>query len=234
MDGTLVTQPKYAFWLEGYEWGVENHGVDPDVEVLQRPRLRGRGGTPNWTRPSDSLWRVWRAVRRKRRRLCRPLKGRGAVSIRGSAAWARPATNHPHPTTIRWPTKTTFGQPPEGRWQGNPQDDCLFCKIVAGTIPATIVRQTDTTVAFRDINPQAPTHVLIIPKAHYKNAAALAEADPALTADVLREAQAVADEEKLDGYRPRVQHRQRRRPDGLARARPRARRRDGLDDWPPG
>ncbi|WP_413757158.1 S41 family peptidase [Streptomyces sp. MMBL 11-3] len=38
VDGTLVTQPKYAFWLEGYEWGVENHGVDPDVEVVQTPQ----------------------------------------------------------------------------------------------------------------------------------------------------------------------------------------------------
>ncbi|MEU9335883.1 S41 family peptidase [Streptomyces sp. NPDC048290] len=38
VDGTLITQPKYAFWLEGYEWGVENHGVDPDVEILQRPQ----------------------------------------------------------------------------------------------------------------------------------------------------------------------------------------------------
>ncbi|MEU7716770.1 S41 family peptidase [Streptomyces tibetensis] len=38
VDGTLVTQPKYAFWLEGYEWGVENHGVDPDVEIVQRPQ----------------------------------------------------------------------------------------------------------------------------------------------------------------------------------------------------
>ncbi|GGV64724.1 histidine triad nucleotide-binding protein [Streptomyces massasporeus] len=84
---------------------------------------------------------------------------------------------------------------------GEPQEDCLFCKIVAGTIPATIVRQTETTVAFRDINPQAPTHVLVIPKAHYENAAALAAADPDLTADVVREAQAVADEEKLDSFR---------------------------------
>ena len=57
---------------------------------------------------------------------------------------------------------------------GEPQDDCLFCRIVAGHVPATIVRETDTTVAFRDINPQAPTHVLVIPKAHYENAAALA------------------------------------------------------------
>ncbi|MFF3656949.1 S41 family peptidase [Streptomyces olivochromogenes] len=38
VDGTLVTQPKYAFWLDGYEWGVENHGVDPDVEVVQTPQ----------------------------------------------------------------------------------------------------------------------------------------------------------------------------------------------------
>ena len=43
VDGTLVTQPKYAFWLEGYGWGVENHGVDPDVEVVHDPR-RPRGG----------------------------------------------------------------------------------------------------------------------------------------------------------------------------------------------
>ncbi|GAT80351.1 peptidase S41 [Streptomyces sp. F-3] len=38
VDGTLITQPKYAFWLEGYGWGVENHGVEPDVEVVQRPQ----------------------------------------------------------------------------------------------------------------------------------------------------------------------------------------------------
>ncbi|GAA2432256.1 S41 family peptidase [Streptomyces glaucus] len=43
VDGTLVTQPKYAFWLEGYEWGVENHGVDPDVEVVQRPQDHAAG-----------------------------------------------------------------------------------------------------------------------------------------------------------------------------------------------
>jgi histidine triad (HIT) family protein len=84
---------------------------------------------------------------------------------------------------------------------GEPQDDCLFCKIVEGHVPATIVRETETTVAFRDINPQAPTHVLVIPKAHYKNAAELAAADPQLAADILREAKAVADEEKVESYR---------------------------------
>ncbi|MFC5957985.1 histidine triad nucleotide-binding protein [Streptomyces pratens] len=84
---------------------------------------------------------------------------------------------------------------------GEPQDDCLFCKIVAGQTPATIVRETDTTVAFRDINPQAPTHVLVIPKVHYKDAAALAAAVPEIAADVLREAQAVADQEQLESHR---------------------------------
>nr|WP_203634066.1 histidine triad nucleotide-binding protein [Streptomyces sp. SID10815] len=77
----------------------------------------------------------------------------------------------------------------------------MFCNIVAGKIPATVVRETETTLAFRDINPQAPTHVLVIPKAHYQDAAALAAGAPQLVADVLCETQAVADEEKLDSYR---------------------------------
>ncbi len=46
VDGTLVTQPKYAFWLEGYGWGVENHGVDPDVEVVTTPQDHGAGRDP--------------------------------------------------------------------------------------------------------------------------------------------------------------------------------------------
>jgi histidine triad (HIT) family protein len=86
---------------------------------------------------------------------------------------------------------------------GEAQPDCLFCKIVAGEIPATIVRETETTVAFRDINPQAPTHVLVIPRVHYPDAAALAVGDPSATADVLREAGEVAVREKVvdSGYR---------------------------------
>ncbi|MFG2297048.1 histidine triad nucleotide-binding protein [Streptomyces sp. NPDC048603] len=86
---------------------------------------------------------------------------------------------------------------------GEPQADCLFCKIVTGEVPATIVRETDTTVAFRDINPQAPTHVLVIPKVHYRDAADLAAGDPQAMADVLREAGEVAAQEKVDehGYR---------------------------------
>ncbi|MEU9335882.1 HIT domain-containing protein [Streptomyces sp. NPDC048290] len=84
---------------------------------------------------------------------------------------------------------------------GEPQDDCLFCKIVAGQIPATIIRETATTVAFRDISPQAPTHVLVIPKAHYANAADLAAAEPQTAADILSEARQVADQDQLESHR---------------------------------
>ncbi|MFH8404908.1 histidine triad nucleotide-binding protein [Streptomyces sp. NPDC018019] len=86
---------------------------------------------------------------------------------------------------------------------GEPQADCLFCKIVAGEVPATIVRETETTVAFRDISPQAPTHVLVIPKVHYPNAGELAAAEPRIAGEVLSEAAAVAADEKVDktGYR---------------------------------
>ncbi|MEK9523577.1 histidine triad nucleotide-binding protein [Streptomyces sp. NPDC087908] len=86
---------------------------------------------------------------------------------------------------------------------GEPQSDCLFCKIVAGDVPATIVRETETTLAFRDINPQAPSHVLVIPRLHYPDAASLAAAEPGVAADVLREAGEVAAQEKTEdsGFR---------------------------------
>ncbi|GGO47592.1 histidine triad (HIT) family protein [Streptomyces sp. WMMB 714] len=80
---------------------------------------------------------------------------------------------------------------------GEPQADCLFCKIVAGDVPATVVRESQRIIAFRDINPQAPTHVLVIPKAHYADAASLAAAEPQLAAEVLAEAGAVAEDENI-------------------------------------
>ncbi|MET9517788.1 histidine triad nucleotide-binding protein [Streptomyces sp. NPDC002994] len=86
---------------------------------------------------------------------------------------------------------------------GQPQADCLFCKIAAGEVPADVVRETATTVAFRDINPQAPTHVLVIPRVHHPDAASLAAAEPQVLADLLTEAGNVAADEKVDrtGYR---------------------------------
>lgn len=83
--------------------------------------------------------------------------------------------------------------------------DCLFCKIVAGDISATIVHESETTVAFRDLNPQAPTHVLVIPRSHYPNAAALAEGEPATAAHLFDAAREIAEAEGLGdadgGYR---------------------------------
>lgn len=80
-------------------------------------------------------------------------------------------------------------------------DDCLFCKIVAGEVPAEVVHTTERTVAFRDINAQAPTHVLVVPRDHYPDAAALAAADPAASAELLLTAAAVATAEGHDDYR---------------------------------
>ena len=81
--------------------------------------------------------------------------------------------------------------------------DCLFCRIAAGEIPATVVHETDTTLAFRNINPEAPVHVLVIPRAHHADVVALAQADPGLAADLLAAAAAVAEAEGLrgDGFR---------------------------------
>lgn len=77
--------------------------------------------------------------------------------------------------------------------------DCLFCRIVAGDVPADVVHETDRTLAFRDIGPQAPTHVLVVPKEHHADVAAAVDADPSLAADVLAAAVAVARREGLDG-----------------------------------
>ena len=75
--------------------------------------------------------------------------------------------------------------------------DCLFCRMVAGEIPADVVHETDRVLAFRDIDPKAPTHVLVIPKEHHRNLGALAAADAELLAEVARAAHAVAQQEGL-------------------------------------
>jgi histidine triad (HIT) family protein len=79
--------------------------------------------------------------------------------------------------------------------------DCLFCRIVAGEIPATIVKRTEDAVAFRDIDPRAPTHVLVIPTRHVT--AVRDAADDGLLGGLLRFAAGVASELRLDagGYR---------------------------------
>jgi histidine triad (HIT) family protein len=79
--------------------------------------------------------------------------------------------------------------------------DCLFCRIVAGEIPAAIVYETERTLAFRDIEPQAPVHVLVIPRAHHPDIGQLVAADPELAADLAAAATAVAAAEGLNDYR---------------------------------
>ncbi len=81
--------------------------------------------------------------------------------------------------------------------------DCLFCKIAEGAVPATRVLESERTIAFRDINPQAPTHVLVIPRAHYPDLADLAAAGDGLLAEVAEVAHQVAVAEGIadSGYR---------------------------------
>ncbi len=81
--------------------------------------------------------------------------------------------------------------------------DCLFCRIVAGEVPATVVRESPDTIAFRDIAPQAPTHVLVVTRGHFPDVASLVAADAALAARLVGEACAVAEQEGLaeSGYR---------------------------------
>jgi histidine triad (HIT) family protein len=80
--------------------------------------------------------------------------------------------------------------------------DCVFCKIVAGEIPADVVAESDRSLAFRDLEPQAPTHVLVIPRQHSPTLPELAAEDPTAAADVLVLARQVAlDAGLAAGYR---------------------------------
>lgn len=80
--------------------------------------------------------------------------------------------------------------------------DCLFCKIINGEIPSNKVYEDDTVFAFRDIAPQAPTHILIIPKQHIKSAAEIDESNSAVISHIFEVAAKIAKQEGLDdGFR---------------------------------
>jgi histidine triad (HIT) family protein len=70
---------------------------------------------------------------------------------------------------------------------------CVFCRIVAGEVPAEVVHRTEHAVAFRDINPQAPVHVLVIPRRHVENAAMVTHDDAEVVADLVVAARQVAE-----------------------------------------
>lgn len=80
--------------------------------------------------------------------------------------------------------------------------DCIFCKIVAGEIPSSKVYEDDTVLAFRDLNPTAPVHILIIPKTHIKSAAEITPENSAVVAHIFEVAAVIAKEQGLDdGFR---------------------------------
>lgn len=81
--------------------------------------------------------------------------------------------------------------------------DCVFCKILAGDIPADIIYESDRAIAFRDINPQAPTHVLIIPRQHIATINEITEDDHAVIGSLYLAAQEIARQEGCaeQGYR---------------------------------
>ncbi|MGA0003604.1 MAG: histidine triad nucleotide-binding protein [Candidatus Nanopelagicales bacterium] len=84
----------------------------------------------------------------------------------------------------------------------NAEQDCLFCKISSGAIPADVVLESDSAIAFRDIDPKAPTHVLVIPKDHFADVTDLMSNDPNLASELLTLATKVAEQEGLaKGYR---------------------------------
>jgi histidine triad (HIT) family protein len=72
--------------------------------------------------------------------------------------------------------------------------DCLFCKVIAGDVPAAFVYQDDRVVAFRDINPQAPMHVLVVPRRHIATLNDLTTGDDELVGELTRRAAAIARE----------------------------------------
>jgi len=86
--------------------------------------------------------------------------------------------------------------PPTG---GDAAPDCLFCKIVAGEIPSEEVTSDDVTYAFRDINPGAPSHVLVVPREHITDAAALRADHGELLGAMFATAQRVAEIDRLTG-----------------------------------
>jgi histidine triad (HIT) family protein len=81
--------------------------------------------------------------------------------------------------------------------------DCLFCRIIAGEIPGSIVYQDDRLVAFNDINPQAPTHVLIVPRRHIDSLNEVTEGDDQIVGELVRRAAAIARDRGVadGGYR---------------------------------
>ena len=80
-------------------------------------------------------------------------------------------------------------------------ESCLFCKIIKHEIPAEIIFENESVLAFNDITPQAPVHILIIPKEHISSPEEITESNSAIAGEVIAAASAIAKQQKLEGYR---------------------------------
>lgn len=78
---------------------------------------------------------------------------------------------------------------------------CIFCKIASGEVPMNFLYESESVVAFNDLDPKAPTHVLVIPRHHFENAAELAAADAVAMSELFGAAREIAATKGLDGYR---------------------------------
>lgn len=79
--------------------------------------------------------------------------------------------------------------------------DCVFCKIVAGEIPATLVGQSQHAIAFKDISPRQPIHILVVPKEHHGNVSDLAFANPEALVDLVQLGSKLAEEHSTGSFR---------------------------------
>ncbi len=75
------------------------------------------------------------------------------------------------------------------------EGDCIFCQIAAGQAPANVVSETERVLAIRDIDPQAPTHVLVLPKEHHNDVGSLSAVDPSLLAEMIATGTQIAENE---------------------------------------
>ncbi len=80
-------------------------------------------------------------------------------------------------------------------------ENCLFCKIVERSIPAEIIFENEKVLAFKDITPQAPVHILVIPKEHITSPEEITEANSGIAGEVIAAAAAIAKQQNLEGYR---------------------------------
>jgi histidine triad (HIT) family protein len=79
--------------------------------------------------------------------------------------------------------------------------DCIFCKITSGVIPTNLIAESEHAVAFNDISPRQPVHILVVPKEHYSDVAELTEKNPAALSDLMALATQVAREKTLGSFR---------------------------------